>query len=108
MMAPALPFSLVLEECRICTTANRTGNDSTPAVSNHVAEAVIRIRKIDNRFLQCFRLSGFVFHGPRVPESSGFVKYVNAFSITFFRWLEANRAEREASQARAFCARRAS
>lgn len=30
------------------------------------------------------------------------------FFLTFFRWLEANRAERESGQARAFWARRAS
>jgi hypothetical protein len=76
VVTPALPLPLVLQERGICATADRAGNNTLPAVSDHVAQAVVRIGKVDDCLLQCFRLSDCVFHAPRLAETGGFVKYI--------------------------------
>lgn len=68
MMARALPDAAGLVERDFSRPASRADNPIRPATRNKVIEAVIRIREVNNRFLQALWFAhGLNLHELKVP-----------------------------------------
>ena len=79
VMASAPPAKLILEEANLLGATGRTYNTFVPLrpTRYEVIQAVLLIRKIQDRFLQALRLFDG-FHDPSVRQKYGLVKYIFA------------------------------
>lgn len=83
MMTAALPAILILQERYLLASAPGADNAVRPAALNEELQAIIRIREVNNRFLECLRfairhfLSALFFNsGERIGRTGGLVKYI--------------------------------
>src|SRR5437879_2745692 len=67
--ALTLPFLLLGKERHVIASARRTDNAIRPTTGDKVAQAVVRVREIDNRFLKCFG-TGILCHSERTIAQS--------------------------------------